>query len=204
MDLSSPTPTPNSPLVPVFGDNVQDLLGTGTINVNPSAIITVNSIADTVDDPSSGVTTLRDAINQANGDTGEDLIVFDRELFSTAQTITLNLGELDISHNLDIIAPRDSLTGGDLVTVSGNNASRVLEIGGNATVTLSGLIVADGSVIGDDGGGIKNSGILNVSNCTISNNNSALISGSGGNGLGIYNNGILTVNNSTIRGNKPK
>ena len=203
MDLSSPTPTTNSPLIPVFGDNVQDLLNAGALNVNPTGIIVVNSIADTVNDVNSGVTTLRDAINQANGDTGEDLIVFERSLFSNQQTITLSGTELDITHNLDIIAPRDTLTGGDLVTVSGNKASRVLEIGGNATVTVSGLIVADGSVIGDDGGGIKNSGILNVSNCTISNNNSALISGSGGNGLGISNNGILTVNNSTISGNIP-
>ncbi len=143
MDLSSPTLTTNSPLTPVFGDNVQDLLNTGALNVNPSTIITVNSIADGVDDLNSGVTTLRDAINQANGDTGEDLIVFDRSLFSNAQTITLNLGELDLTHNLNIIAPRDTLTGGDLVTVSGNNSSRVFEIEKEATVSLDGLIVAD-------------------------------------------------------------
>ncbi len=141
MDLSIPGSTTNSTLSTpsVFGDNVQDLLGTGTLNVNPSAIITVNSIADTVDDPNSGVTTLRDAINQANGDTGEDLIVFDRSLFSSQQTITLGGTELDITHNLDIIAPRDSLTGADLVTVSGNNASRVFEIETGATVNLNGL-----------------------------------------------------------------
>ncbi len=53
-------------------------------------------------DDSDGVTTLREAINQANADNGEDLIVFDRSFFSTAQTITLNLGELDITH-LDLV-----------------------------------------------------------------------------------------------------
>ncbi len=82
MDLLSPTPTTNLPLTPVFGDNAQDLLNTGALHVNPSAIITVNSIADTVDD-NDGVTTLREAINQANADDGEDLIVFDRSVFST-------------------------------------------------------------------------------------------------------------------------
>ena len=215
MDLSIPGSTPNSPLVPVFGDNVQDLLGTGTLNVNPSAIITVNSTNDAVDDPNSGVTTLRDAINQANGDTGEDLIVFDRSLFSNAQTITLSFGELDLTHNLNIIAPRDSLTGGDLVTVSGNNASRVFEIGRGATVTLSGLIVADGSVTRDDGGGIKNSGTLTLDSSIVSNNSAistfetvagksgtTFVSPFGGNGGGIYNyTGTVNINNSTISGN---
>ena len=185
-------------LTPIFGDNVQDLLGTGALHVNPSAIITVNSIDDALNDINSCVTTLRDAINQANGDTGEDLIVFDRSLFSNAQTITLSQGELDLTHNLDIIAPRDSLTGADLVTVSGKLASRVFEIETGATVSIDGLIVADGRVTGNVGGGIKNSGILNVSNSTISNN--SVLSSNGG---GIYNSGILTVNNSTISGNNP-
>ena len=71
----------------------------------------------------------RIAINQANTDAGEDLIVFERSLFSNQQMISFR-GGLDITHNLDIIAPRDPLTGGDLVTVSGNKeASRgVFEI----------------------------------------------------------------------------
>ena len=206
MDLSSPTPTTNSPLIPVFGDNVQDLLGTGTLNVNPSAIITVNSIDDALNDPNSGVTTLRDAINQANGDTGEDLVVFDRSLFSTAQTITLSFGELDLTHNLDIIAPRDLLTGGDLVTVSGNRASRVFEIESGAAARLDGLIVADGQVTGDNGGGIKNSGTLTLDSSIVRNNSAISTNGVnfdyiGGDGGGIYNDANLTVTNSTISGN---
>ena len=193
---------------------MQDLLGTGTINVNPSAIITVNSIADGVDDFNSGVTTLRDAINQANADDGEDLIVFDRSNFSSAQTITLSLGELDITHNLDIIAPRDSLTGGDLVTVSGNKASRVFEIETGATVTLSGLIVADGLVSVDNillannpqlavnGGGIQNSGTLTLDSSIVRNNSLPNpVRNNPVSGGGIYNTGTLEVNNSTISGN---
>ena len=202
MDFSIPSSTTNSPLTPVFGDNVQDLLGSYALHVNPSAIITVNSTDDALNDPNSGVTTLRDAINQANGDTGEDLIVFDRSLFSNGQTISLNLGELDITHNLDIIAPRDSLTGADLVTVSGNNASRVFEIEKGATVNLDGLIVADGFVKNNNGGGIKNSGTLTLDSSIVRNNsaivNTILTSAIGG---GIFNAGNLTVSNSTISGN---
>ena len=105
----------------------------------------MNSIADEVG-WDNGVTTLRDAINFANADTGEDLIVFERSLFTTAQTITLNLGELDITQNVSIIEPKDSLTGGNLVTVSGNDASRVFEIEAGATVNFSGFIVESGKV----------------------------------------------------------
>ncbi len=195
MDLSSPSPTTSSPLIPVFGDNVQDLLGRSALNVNPSAIITVNSIADAVDDLNSGVITLRDAINQANADNREDLIVFDRSVFSNQQTITLSGTELDITHNLDIIAPRDPLTGGDLLTVSGNKASRVFEIGSGATVTLSGLIVADGNAQNGKGGGILNGGILTLDSSIVSNNSAGF-----GFGGGIFG-GNLVVNNSTISGN---
>ena len=195
MDLSSPTLTTNSDLTPVFGDNMQDILGVSAIHVNPSAIITVNSTNDGVDDLESGVTTLRDAINQANADDGEDLIVFERSLFSNAQTIGLNLGELDITHNLDIIAPRDSLTGEDLVTVSGNNATRVFEIEPGATVMLSGLIEADGKTT-NDGGGIKNSGTLTLDNSIIRGD-----SADHGGGIANSDGAMLTVSNSTISGN---
>ena len=210
MDLSIPGST-NSPLstslIPVFGDNVQDLLGTGALQVNPSAIITVNSLADGVDDLNSGVTTLRDAINQANGDNGSDLIVFDRSLFSNQQTITLSGTELDITHNLDIIAPRDPLTGADLVTVSGNKTSRVFEIEAGATVSIDGLIVTDGPVKGNVGGGkIMNSGILTLDNSIVSevsaSSDTVLLGYSISSGGGIYNSGNLSVNNSTISNNE--
>lgn len=64
---------------PVFSD---DLLHQLHVQVNPGAIITVNSIADLVDS-NDGVTTLREAINQANTDSHEDLIVFDCSLFAS-------------------------------------------------------------------------------------------------------------------------
>ena len=193
--LSAPaTPLQSSSSAFNASDSVQDLLGVTTNNLGASTIITVNSIADVVDN-SDGMTTLREAINFANADTGDDVIVFDRGLFSTQQTISLSLGELDITHNLSIIAPRDSLTGEDLVTVSGNNATRVFEIGSGATVTLSGLVIADGKVTSDDGGGIKNSGTLTL-------DNSIVRGGSARSGGGIYNyNGRLEVSNSTLSSN---
>ncbi|MUG99430.1 hypothetical protein F7734_46945 [Scytonema sp. UIC 10036] len=228
MDFSGSTTDYHSafsaPSTPICWDNVVDPLNTGTLQVNPGAIITVNSIADLVDE-SDGLTTLREAINQANADSSRDLIVFDSSLFASPQTITLSLGELDITQNLSIVAPRDTLTGENSVTVSGNQASRVFEIAAEATVTLNGLIIADGrgnlpngfggginnsgSLIIDNsivrnhqamyGGGIYNLGTITVNNSTISNN---FVSGMGlGGGGGIYNLGTITVNNSTISNN---
>ncbi len=196
MDLLSAPATPLQSSASAFNasDSVQDLLGVTTNHLGASTIITVNSIADVVDN-NDGVTTLREAINFANADTGNDVIVFDRSLFSTQQTISLNLGELDITHNLSIIAPRDSLTGGDLMTVSGNKGTRVLEIGSGATVNLSGLVIADGLVTNDNGGGINNSGTLTLDSSVVRNNSARY-------GGGIYNTGTGTVqvSNSTLNG----
>ncbi|WP_293354559.1 MULTISPECIES: right-handed parallel beta-helix repeat-containing protein [unclassified Microcoleus] len=165
------------------------------------ATIVVNSLKDAVNDPS--VTTLRDAINKANADSEKDLIEFDRSLFSTPQIITLQLGELDIIHSLDIIAPQDTLTGRPLVTVSGNNASRVFKIQSGAAVTLAGLIVESGRVTSKNGGGIENLGKLTLDSSIVRNNSALNSSGSLHNteGGGIDSTGDLTVNNSSITGN---
>ncbi|MBR8837156.1 MAG: hypothetical protein DSM106950_24910 [Stigonema ocellatum SAG 48.90 = DSM 106950] len=195
--------TTNSPLssTPVLGNNADNMLNASPLQVNPSATIVVNSIDD-VANKIAGVTTLRDAVNQANAEEGSDLIVFDQSLFSKPQTINLTLGELDITHSLDIMAPKDSLTGESLLTVSGNNSSRVFEIEAGATVNLSGLIIANGKVTGDNGGGIKNSGTLTLDSSTVRNNSATKVAIAGGDGAGIYNSGGLTVSNSTISANQ--
>lgn len=181
-----------------FGTALDIISGTNFARQS-SSIFTVNSIADVVDD-NDGVTTLREAINQANAIAGADAIVFDSSLFSSSQTITLSLGQLSITDSLSINAPVDPLTGSQLLTVSGNNASRVFEIGTEATVSLFGLIIADGSVTGDNGGGINNSGTLILANSTVSNNTVRTNSGIGSGG-GIYNTSTLIVSNSTISRN---
>ena len=57
----------------------------------------------------------------------------------SGRTITLTSGELTISKSLDIEGP-----GANNLTISGNNASRVFEIGNGATVTLANLTIANG------------------------------------------------------------
>jgi hypothetical protein len=97
-----------------------------------------------------------------------DQIVFDPSLHS--QTITLTSGELAITKSLDIEGP-----GADQLTVSGNHSSRIFNISGAVTVTVTGLTLTDGLAfqVGAQGrgGAIENvGGTLTVANDVFSNN----------------------------------
>lgn len=135
----------------------------------------------------SGAGSLRAQIAAAHGG---DTIVFSPTM--TPGTITLTSGELALTRNLAIQGP-----GASQLTISANDASRVLEVAQNATVTLSALTITRGwgAANGGYGGGILNNGTLTVSNSTVTNNGAIY-------GAGICNlGGALTVNNSTLSGN---
>jgi hypothetical protein len=136
-------------------------------------------------------------------------------------TITLTSGQLTIAKNLTINGP-----GASLLTVSGNNSSRVLLINGIFTVTISGLTIANGAagMSVDNGAGIFNfRGILSLVNCVLSGNtasadggaianeidgmvtlNNCVVSGNtaGVDGGGIFNSATMNVMGSTISGNR--
>src|SRR5262245_23357122 len=118
--------------------------------------LTVTNPAD------SGDGSLRAAIALAQSG---DQIVFDTSL--KGQTITLTSGPLAITQSLDIEGP-----GADKLAISANHASRILGLSGGVTVTIAGLTLTEGMVIGDDGGGaIVNAGSsLTLSNDVLSNN----------------------------------
>ncbi len=163
----------------------------------------------------SGADSLRQAIADANAG---DTITFAAGL--AGQTITLTSGQLSVTKDLTIDGDLNN-DGAPDITVSGNNASRVFDISGAATVILEGLIVTGGndsgiyahsettltlthsavsknSVSGAPGGGIKAGGkTLAINDSTVSEN-----SASGGGG-GIYViSGTLTVTRSAVSGNK--
>jgi hypothetical protein len=106
-------------------------------------------------------------------------------------TIMLTAGELDVFKNLTITGP-----GADIVTVSGDQVSRVFYT--TATVTISGLTIANGhSAL--NGGGIYNVGALVLDGCTIRDN---VVTGIPSNeGGGIFNADLLVVNNSKVLAN---
>jgi len=168
-----------------------------------NARATIRPVTSLNDD--GGVNTLRGLIGASgNGDTIN---------FSVAGTITLTNGELSIIHSLTFIGP-----GPASLTISGNNTSRVFDIGAGTTNSISDLRIANSTDY--NGGGILNEGVLTVNNCTLSANavrdhgggidnfgtlqlNNCTISGNrtGAYGGGIYNVGTLTANNCTISGN---
>ncbi len=88
------------------------------------------------------------------------------------------------------------------------SAGRVVVITGSAVVTMADLTVTNGKA--NEGGGIRNTGTLNLRDCVV-NGNMALgedgidggygTDGSPGLGGGISNSGILTINNCTISNN---
>jgi hypothetical protein len=116
----------------------------------------------------SGTGSLRDAIlNTPAGGT----VDFQPGLTGT---ITLTSGELAVGKDLTITGP-----GAGVITVSGNHASRVFDITAGS-VAISGLTVADGFDVADNGGGridiggggIANQGQMTITNCVISGNTS--------------------------------
>lgn len=171
--------------------------------LEPTAF-TVNSNADLADDNlvdgkcrtvNANECTLRAAVQQADKTSGNDTINFDPG--SLSNTITLTQGHISIDNEPDSMTingpkPRPEMR---ILTVSGNNASRVFRIVDDASVAINNLKIRSGKA--SDGGGISNDGdSLTLTNSTVSGN---AATGAGG---GIYNTGnALTLNKTTVSGN---
>jgi len=188
-------------------NNIAVWNGTGwaALKTCSAATMTVSNNND------SGAGSLRDAIAHiCPGGT----INFDPAVFADPQMITLTSGELVIDTDMTIQGP----PGANLLSISGNNASRVAYVDQGITVTLERVTIRDGNA--NDGAGITNSGNLTLSNSTITGNAAlasaggirnfntltvinGVVSGNtavGGDG-GFGNYGTMTVTNSTIAGN---
>ena len=108
-----------------------------------AATVTVTDLGDAGNGDCTSTCTLRDAIaNAASGDT----IAFANTLTYPA-TITLAGQQLLIYKDFTILGP-----GASLLSISGNQQSRIFEVAANATSTLSSLTLTAGAVIGTDGG----------------------------------------------------
>jgi hypothetical protein len=154
------------------------------------------TVTNPLDDGSTG--SLRFEIAAAHSG---DHIVFAGSLHA----ITLTGGELVVGKNLDIEGP-----GATHLSVSGNNASRVFDITNNATATIAGLTIANGSAMSTtdasrQGGG----GVLNEPGCTIyitndvfSNNHALVASGALENAGGPGGPASAIVSGTTFIGNQ--
>ncbi len=165
----------------------------------------------------SGAGSLRDALMQANTNAQEDTINFDPAVFNVPRTITLTSGEIpitaeDMSGNnqigrlVTINGP-----GANLLTISGNNASRIFLLTANpghriqnANVVMSGMTLTQGNGVSSalatgSGGAIY---ALNAAHLTL---NSMVFRDNTGasNGGAMYLNGTrtLVINDSLITEN---
>jgi hypothetical protein len=143
---------------------------------------------------------LRGAISRANAVATNDTISFDPGVFSTPQTITLGGTQLSVDDSgaLTILGPS-----ANLLTISGNNASRILEILNPVSVSLSGLTLTQGNGTGGTsafGGALRVFNIgasLNLDSVSVSGNNSS----AGGGGVQISFVASANITNSTFSNN---
>ena len=110
----------------------------------------------------SGPGSLREAITNANGAPGADLISFAPA--ARDGTIALTGGQLSITDDLTIDGP-----GAGRLAVSGNDASRVFQISSGVAVSIDDLTVTHGRAVGR-GGGILNAGTMTLSRAILSDN----------------------------------
>ena len=137
----------------------------------------------------NGDGSLRQAIIGSNNTSGPNEIDFATGL---SGTITLTSGQLTIANNdVTIEGPGDSV-----LSVTGNNASRVFEVD-QVQVTISGLTITGGNVGSDAGGGgiLDNGGTLTIDTSTISGNTAYQ-----GGGISVVS-GAATIAGSTISDN---
>jgi CSLREA domain-containing protein len=166
-------PRPYDTLLPnaAFGDGTD----IGAVEMNPGTLLVVNR-------NDHGAGSLRQALldNAALG--GNNTIAFSD---SVTNTITLTNGELAVTTPVIIAGP-----GAGALAVSGNHNGRVFDILGGP-VTISGLTIRDGLVIGaagasgqagfdGQGGGLLNQATLALSNCVVLSN--SVVGGTGGPG----------------------
>lgn len=154
-------------------------------NISPMTYTVSNANDD-------GAGSLRQAIEDANDNSGNDTIVFDPVFFSTARIITLTSGEIYIFSNgsLTINGP-----GANLLTISGGNASGIFLMGG-ADLTLNDLKFANGNSSKNGGAISSGSGDLRINRCAFHNNTAQ--NGGAIEAFGTF----LTITQSTFFGNQ--
>lgn len=137
-----------------------------------------------------GSNQLRAKINTAQSSGGGTIT------FTCAPTIVLN------GTALPAITTSITIDGGNKITVSGDNASRIFQVNAGAQLTLQNIVLTNGLLTGDgspayDGGAIYNEGLLILVHTTIQNSQT----GAANSGGAIVTYGELDLINSTLANN---
>jgi parallel beta-helix repeat protein len=158
------------------------------------------TVLNTLDDGSAG--SLRWAVAQANANAGDDTINFGdgsasggtNFLDGTAHTIALTGTQLELTDT----TRETTITGpvANLLSISGGGLSRVLQVDGLVTASISGVTITNGDAGNGYGGGLFNLGTTTLNNCTVSSN-------SAGYGGGVYGSAAstTTLTDCTVSGN---
>ncbi|MCA9048705.1 MAG: DUF4347 domain-containing protein, partial [Planctomycetaceae bacterium] len=187
--------------------------------------ITVTTTADTINS-GDGLTSLREAIIQANAGAGGDTILLGAGTYVLSRAgegeDAAATGDLDISKSVSIVGGGPGVT---IIDASGFSGSpdRVVHIFGGITVSIEGITITGGGGVegagvfidggatvnisqsaivandtgGNDGGGVYiKDGTVTMTDVTIADN-----SATGKSGGGIFNHGTLTLDRVTISGN---
>ncbi len=119
-------------------------------------------------------------------------------MFKTPQTITLAGTQLELSDTTGtetITGPKPG------VTVSGGGHSRVFQVDGGVTATISGLTITGGYTASNGAGLYNDGGTATLTNCSVSGNTTAASSPTGYGG-GLFNkNGTVTLTTCTVSQN---
>jgi hypothetical protein len=157
--------------------------------------IVVNNPTDT---PVTRETDLRQAIDMANTNGGDETITFDSKVFGSAQTIELASGQLELSDTTGTVTITGPKAG---VTISGGGLSRVFQVDEAVQASVSGCTLADG--IATYGGAAYNLGTLDLSHCLFEDNVTKPAGFRRGAGAAIANEGgaTLSLTDCTLIGN---
>jgi MBG domain (YGX type) len=170
---------------------------TGSSSGGSLTTFTVNSLEDALSG-SGDSGDLRYCINEANADNGPNQIVFDPTMFGTPQTITLSLGQLELSDTGGTQTISGPTAG---VTISGGENSRVFEVDAGVMASISGLTISGGAIgYPSSGAGLANYGTATLTGCTLSGN-AAYVDVDGA--AGVFNSGTanLTMADCIVSGN---
>ena len=192
----------------IFGQLKSALAFTPEVRASYAGVL-ANIVVDTTDDvvdDSDGVTSLREAIIEANSTPEDDTIQLTA---GETYELTISGSEEDAAAtgDLDIVAG-----GGEITVISEGEEKAVIDAGGieglgdrvlhvleDAALQLENVEVTGGFVTNGSGGGISNSGTISINDSTISGNLESFSPGMGGGG--IYNTGTANISDSTISSN---
>ena len=151
-----------------------------------TSLIVVNTPADTIDSDRS-VTSLREAVLQANAHLGPDIISF---TLPPSSTVSLTQGQaLKITDAVAITGP-----GSTKLTVNANNSGGIFNVVGTGAAAISGLTLTGGNT--SLGGAILDGGNLTLNDVAITGNKAT-----NGGGIAVSGSGTLTLNTSSVTSN---